>query len=156
MGRITWTIAFLIALTLAAGAVRAGTEDEVKVVFAKATAALNAHDLKAVGEIIQDSPQTLWITPGGALWGRDAILQQFAEDFRGTFVVEPNYNEVRVIELAPGVAQVFAPLVLTVARPGQTVQARPSFLTNQIYVKAADGWKLASISSNIQSLPPAP
>jgi hypothetical protein len=40
--------------------------------FAKFVAAQNAHDLKAVGELLQDSPQFLWITRGVPIWGRDA------------------------------------------------------------------------------------
>jgi hypothetical protein len=51
--RIVVTFA-LIGITRS---VQAGTEDEVKALFSKFIAAQNAHDLKAVGEILQDSPR---------------------------------------------------------------------------------------------------
>ena len=50
-----------LLLTLA-GSARAGSEDEVRALFAKFVAAQNAHDIKAVSELLQDSPNFLWIT----------------------------------------------------------------------------------------------
>jgi ketosteroid isomerase-like protein len=47
-----------------AGSAQAGTEDEVKAQFSKFVAAQNAHDLKAVGDMLLDSPQFLWIYAG--------------------------------------------------------------------------------------------
>jgi uncharacterized protein (TIGR02246 family) len=133
------------ALTLlTAGAVRAGTEDEVKAIFDKFVAAQNAHDLKAVGEILQDSPQMFWITRGQVYLGRDAALKRFGEYYQGTWALEPKSNEIKVIELSPGVAQLYAPTVFRIAPAGQTAQ--PSlFLLNQIYLRTPGGWRLASI-----------
>jgi uncharacterized protein (TIGR02246 family) len=138
------TFILLASGLLSAGAAWAGTEDEVKAVFVKFVAAQNAHDLKSVGEILQDSPQMFWITRGQAYWGRDAALKRFEEFYQGTWAMEPKANEIRVIELSPGVAQLFAPTVFRIAPPGQTAQ--PSFsLLNHIYVKGPSGWRLASI-----------
>ena len=67
-----------------AGVARANSEDEVKALFAKFVAAQNAHDLKAVGELLQDSPQFLWITRGIPIWGRDAALKRFDVLYQGT------------------------------------------------------------------------
>jgi uncharacterized protein (TIGR02246 family) len=127
-----------------AGALVAGPEDEVRAVFSKFAAAQNAHDLNAIGEILQNSPQLIWITRGAPVWGREAVLKRFEDSFRGTWVGEPKFDELKVVELAPGVAQVFVPAMFRIAPPGQTAQ--PSrFLLNQIYVKEPSGWKLASI-----------
>jgi uncharacterized protein (TIGR02246 family) len=123
---------------------RLTTEDEVKAVFDKFVVAQNAHDLKAVGEILQDSPQMFWITRGQVYWGRDAALKRFGEYYQGTWALEPKTNEIKVVELSPDIAQLFAPTVFRIAPPGQTAQ--PSlFLLNQIYVRTAGGWRLASI-----------
>jgi len=46
----------MLLLFAAAWPARAGTEDDVKALFGKFIAAQNAHDLKAVGEILHDSP----------------------------------------------------------------------------------------------------
>jgi uncharacterized protein (TIGR02246 family) len=123
---------------------RLTTEDEVKAVFDAFVVAQNAHDLKAVGEILQDSPQMFWITRGQVYWGRDAALKRFGEYYQGTWALKPKTNEIKVVELSPGVAQLFAPTVFRIAPAGQTAQ--PSlFLLNQIYVRTAGGWRLASI-----------
>jgi uncharacterized protein (TIGR02246 family) len=138
------TFALLALTLLGSGIAKAGTEDEVKAVFSKFVAAQNAHDLKAVGDILQDSPQMFWITRGQVYWGRDAALKRFGEYYQGTWQLETKAGEIRVIELSPGVAQLFAPTTFRIAPPGQVAQ--PSFfLLNQIYVKETTGWRLASI-----------
>ena len=77
-----WTLRIAISLVLlaVAGVARAGSEDEVKALFAKFVAAQNAHDLKAVGELLQDSPQFLWITrsyPSGVATQRSSALRRY-------------------------------------------------------------------------------
>jgi len=134
----------IAALLFAATAAHAGTEDEVKGQFGKFIAAQNAHDLKAVGEILLDSPQFLWITRNTPVWGRDDALKRFEENYKGTWLLEPKFEEIKVSELSPGSAQLFVPAVFTIAPPGQTAQPR-NFLLTQIYVRTADGWKLATI-----------
>jgi len=131
----------LIAIT---ASVQAGTEDEVKALFIKFIAAQNAHDLKAVGEILQDSPQFLWITRNAPIWGREAALKRFAENYEGTWLLEPKFEEISVAELRPGVAQLFVSAVFTIAPPGQVAQPR-RFLLTQLYVKGRDGWKISTI-----------
>ena len=139
--RIAVVLAVLLA---AAGATRAGTEDEVKAAFEKFIAAQNAHDLQAVGDILLDSPQFFWITRGAPIFGRDAALKRFEENYKGTWLLEPKLNEVKITELAPGAAQLFVPAVFTIAPPGQTAQPR-NFLLTQIYVKTGNGWRLTTI-----------
>ena len=131
----------LIGIT---GSVQAGTEDEVKALFSTFIAAQNAHDLKAVGEILQDSPQFLWITRNAPIWGREAALKRFAENYQGTWLLESKLDEITVVELAPGVAQLFVPAVFTIAPPGQAAQPR-RFLLTQLYVKGRAGWKISTI-----------
>jgi hypothetical protein len=150
----SWVIALIVLIALAwqdqqrmeveRRATRAATEDEVKAVFAKFVAAQNAHDLRAVGDILQDSPQMFWITRGQVYWGRVAALKQFGEYYQGTWALEPKANEIKVNELSPGVVQLFAPTVFMIAPPGQLAQPN-LFLVNQIYVKEPSGWRLASI-----------
>jgi hypothetical protein len=45
--------------------VRAATEDEVRAVFGRFVVAL---DLRAVDEILTDTPQFFWITRGVQIW----------------------------------------------------------------------------------------
>jgi uncharacterized protein (TIGR02246 family) len=136
-------ISTLMVMTLA-GAARASSEDEIKALFTKFVEAQNAHDLKAVGNLLQDSPNFLWITRGTPIWGRDAALRRFEALYQGTWSLDAKTDELRVIELQPGVAQVYVPITFMIAPAGQTaVSAR--FLMNQVVVKTADGWKVSSI-----------
>ena len=142
-------VALFISLAAPAAA-RAGAGDEVRDLFGKFVVAQNAHDLKAVGEILQDSPQFLWITRDSQtgrpapFWGRDAAMKRFEQFYQGTWSLEPKVDEIKVTELSPGVVQLLAPTVFRISPPGKTAQ--PSlFLLNHIYVRTDAGWKLASI-----------
>jgi uncharacterized protein (TIGR02246 family) len=141
-----WTPCIAVSLLLLslAGGARAGSEDEVRSLFAKFVAAQNAHDLKAVGELLQDSPQFLWITRGTAIWGRDAALKRFEALYQGTWSLDPKMDELKVSELQPGVVQLYVPMTFMISPAGQTAQPT-HFLMNQVVVKTADGWKVSSI-----------
>ena len=110
----------------------------------KFVAAQNAHDLKAVGELLQDSPQFLWITRGIPIWGRDAALKRFEALYQGTWSLDPKIDELRVTELQPGVVQLYVPMTFMISPAGQAAQPT-RFLMNQVVVKTADGWKVSSI-----------
>ncbi|MBR1165334.1 nuclear transport factor 2 family protein [Bradyrhizobium liaoningense] len=133
---------FLLLTT--ADAVRAGSEDEVKALFTRFVAAQNAHDLKAVGELLQDSAQFLWITRGAPVWGHAAAIKRFETLYQGTWSLDPKMDELKVIELQTGVAQLYVPVTFMISPPGQTAQPT-RFLMNQVLVKTGDGWKITSI-----------
>jgi ketosteroid isomerase-like protein len=141
---IGFRIALAMFLMICAGSVRAGTEDEVKAQFSKFIAAQNAHDLKAVGETLHDSPQFLWITRGAPIWGREAALKRFEALYQGTWSLDPKTDELKVIELQPGVAQLYVPITFMIAPAGQTAQPA-RFLMNQTLVNTPEGWKVSSI-----------
>ncbi|MBQ0821520.1 nuclear transport factor 2 family protein [Microvirga sp. HBU67558] len=124
------------ALMIFSGSVQAGTEDEVKAQFSKFVAAQNAHDSKAVGDTLLDSPQFLWITRGAPIWSREAALRRFEALYQGTWSLDPKTDELKVIEIQPGVAQLYVPVTFMIAPAGQTAQ--PSrFLMNQILVRTS-------------------
>ncbi len=127
-----------------AGSAQAGTEDEVKTQFSKFVAAQNAHDLKAVGDMLLDSPQFLWITRGAPIWGREAALKRFEALYQGTWSLDPKTDELKVFEIQPGVAQLYVPITFMIAPAGQTAQPM-RFLMNQILVKTPEGWKVSSV-----------
>ena len=136
--------ATLMVMTLAGAARASSEEDEIKALFTKFVEAQNAHDLKVVGNLLQDSPNFLWITRGTPIWGRDAALRRFEALYQGTWSLDAKTDELRVIELQPGVAQIYVPIIFMIAPAGQTaLSAR--FLMNQVVVKTADGCKVASI-----------
>ena len=134
----------VLALVPLSSSARAGSADAVKMLFERFVAAQNAHDLKAVGEMLLDSQSFLWITRGRPIWGRDAALQRFQVLYQGTWRLDPAMAELRVVDLSDGVAQLFVPVTFMIAPAGQAAQ--PSkFLMNQILVRSGQGWKIASI-----------
>ena len=141
-----WTSRIAISLMLlsVAGVARASSEDEVKALFTKFVAAQNAHDIKAVGELLHDTPQFLWITRGAPIWGRDAALKRFEALYQGTWSLDPKMDELKVTELQPGVVQLYVPITFMISPAGQTAQPT-RFLMNQLVVKTAGGWKVSNI-----------
>lgn len=122
----------------------AAPEDEVKAVFERFVTAQNAHDLKAVADLLRDSPNFLWITRGAPIWGREAALKRFEALYQGTWRLEPEGSALKVTMLAENTAQLYVPIVFTIGAPGQPAQPT-RFLMNQVLVKTAAGWRVSSI-----------
>ncbi len=130
-----------IVTTLASAATM---EDEVHAVFDKYIAVQNAHDLKAMRNLLIDSPDFLWVTRGKPIWGREAALKGLEERYKGTWHIEPDRKEFRVISVSRRVAQVYAPTQLTVGEPG-TEPSKIRLYINLVMVKKPEGWRIASI-----------
>src|SRR5215204_459064 len=103
--RLVSKIAMSLMLLTVAGMAQAGTEEDVKALFNKFVAAQNAHDLKAVGELLQDSPNFLWITRGAPIWGRDAALKRFEALYQGTWKLSPDMSNLKIVLLTDAAAQ---------------------------------------------------
>src|SRR5207247_8124737 len=110
---------FFAALAAIATPAQAATmEDEVRAVFDKYIAVQNAHDLKSMRSLLADSPDLLWISRGKPVWGREAALKSLEERYRGTWRIDVDRKELRIISVSRRVAQVYAPTQLTVGDPG--------------------------------------
>jgi ketosteroid isomerase-like protein len=139
----------LLAIVLAFGTivpalVGAATEDEVRAAFDKFVSAQNAHDLKAVESLLLDSPNLLWITRGKPVWGREEALKSLEGRYKGTWRLEPDRSEFRVIPVVRRVVQVYAPMQLTVGEPGAEPSKIHAYL-NLIMVKTPEGWRISSL-----------
>ena len=132
------------AATLTTLASAATMEDEVRAVFDRYIAVQNAHDLKAMRNLLVDSPDFLWITRGKPIWGREAALKSLDERYKGTWHIEPDRKEFRVISVSRRVAQVYATTQLTVGDPGAE-PSRIRLYINLVMVKKPEGWRIASI-----------
>jgi uncharacterized protein (TIGR02246 family) len=119
-------------------------EEEVRAVFDKYIAAQNAHDLKAVRSLLSDSPDMLWISRGKAIWGREAALKTLEERYKGTWKIDVDRKELRVISVSRRVAQVYAPTQLSAGEPGAE-PARNRLYINVVMVKKPEGWQIVSI-----------
>jgi hypothetical protein len=78
------------------------------------------------------------------VWGHDAALKRFEALYQGTWSLDPKIDELKVIELQPGVAQIYVPITFMISPVGQAAQPT-RFLMNLVAVKTADGWKVSSI-----------
>jgi len=138
---------FLIvaALLLTAPLAQASTmEDEVRAVFDKYIATQNAHDLKGIRNLLSDSPDMLWISRGKPIWGRDAALKTLEDRYKGTWKIDVDKKELRVISVSRRVAQVYAPTQLSSGEPGAE-PSRNRLYINLVMVKKPEGWQIVSI-----------
>jgi uncharacterized protein (TIGR02246 family) len=138
-----WSVLFVLSV-LGVQHLFAAPEDEVQVVFERFVAAQNAHDIRAVGALLLDTPHFLWITRGAPIWGHEAALKRFEALYQGTWRLEPDMSALRVMKLGDTSAQVYAPIVFTIGAPGQAAQTT-RFLMNQVLVKTSGGWRVSSI-----------
>ncbi len=132
------------SLMLSAGRVSADVNNDVKVTFDHFVAAQNAHDVSAVGQLLLDSPNFLWVTRGTPVWGRDAALKRFETLYQGTWKLAPEVTNMKIVTLSDTSAQLFVPIVFNIGAPGQPAPDT-TFLMNQTLVKTASGWRIASI-----------
>ena len=124
----------LAALVMTAPLAWASTmEDEVRAVFDKYIATQNAHDLKGIRNLLSDSPDLLWISRGKPIWGREAALKTLEERYKGTWKIEVDKKEIRIISVSRRVAQVYAPTQLSSGDPGTA----PT--TNRLYINLEIG-----------------
>jgi len=149
----------LVALALAASvAMQAGTgraaalEDEVRAAFERFVSAQNAHDPAAVGALLDERADFLWITRGTAIWGRAGALQRFTMLYEGTWKLDPEWPALRVMPLSADAAHVMVPVVFTTGAAGQPPQSARMYL-NQILVRREAGWRITSILP-VPALPP--
>ena len=140
-----FVFAALTATAMMATLAHAATmEDEVRAVFDKYIATQNAHDLKSMRILLADSPDFLWISRGKPIWGREAALKALEERYKGTWHIDPDKKELRVISVSRRVAQVYAPTQLTVGDPG-VEPAKNRVYINLVMVKKPEGWQIVSI-----------
>ena len=140
----TFMAALFVTLMLSVGPVFAAPEDEVKATFDRFVVSQNAHDVAAVRDLLQDSPNFLWVTRGAPIWGRDAAMRRFETLYLGTWKLSPDSSGLKVVMLTETTAQLFVPIMFKIGPPGQPAPDTP-VLMNQTLVKSAGGWRIASI-----------
>ncbi len=132
-------------LAICAGPSLAATpEQDVRATFERFVAAQNAHDLKAVGDLLLDSPSFLWIARGNPVWGHAAALKRFDVLYKGTWNLEPEYGAFRVVFVNGQTAQLFVPITFTIGATGEPAQ-HAKFFMNQVLTKTGDAWRISSI-----------
>ena len=129
---------------LATSTAFATPKGEIRAAFSKFVAAQNAHDLKALGELLSDSPNFLWVTRGNVVRGRKAALERYAGLFKGAWRLDPDWSTLEIMMLDVSTAQIFVRMVITNDAVGQPVPSGPT-LVNQILVMTSSGWRVLGI-----------
>jgi hypothetical protein len=134
----------------------------VRALFKQLIDAENRHDLAAVRPFVWVSPNALFVaktaTPAegnwAGFWGAEVVLDHLGELYKaGPFHIDPDYERVKVVGIAPDVAETYAPVKITVAYAGQTPVPKP-FLMILNWVRTPDGWRMATDIA--LPIPPAP
>lgn len=123
----------------------------LRVIFKQLIDVENRHDVVAAKLYLWDSPSTLFVaktaTPeeGGwaGFWGSEVVLKHFADLYRGTFHMEPDYTRQKIVGLTANIAEIYTPFKIAVSYAGQTPLPKP-FLIVMDWIRTPDGWRLAS------------
>ena len=122
----------------------AAPQDEIRAAFENFVAAQNDHDVSKAKALLLASPDFLWITRGAPIWGSDAALNRFATLYKGTWRLDPDMASLRIMLVGDGAARLYVPITFTIAAAGQPPPII-RFLMNQLLVRTARGWQVASI-----------
>jgi len=134
---LVWTVTGVAAL--AASATLASPEVDVKAAFGAFIAAQNTHDLKAVGELLSDSADFIWIDPGAVVRSRGEALKRFDTLFQAKWRVDPAWLTLQVVMLDAWTAEV---IVYASVNNGPATQLTR---INQIMVSTPAGWRVLTI-----------
>jgi hypothetical protein len=137
------------------------TLSDLRRLYKQLIEAENMHDLHAVGSMLLTSPVSLFISrtepvekgDWGGYWGTAAIMGHFASLYSGTFRIDPDYAEEKVVGLTPDVAETYVPVTITSGYGGQAPVGR-RFLMVLEWVRTTDGWLVATDIP--LPIPPAP
>jgi len=124
---------------LATTPVSAAPEDEVRAAYGAFVLAQNTHDLKAVGELLSDSPDFLWIDPDRVVRTRDEALKRFGTLFQTRWRVDPAWLTLQVVMLDVSTAEI---IVYVSVNNGPATQLTRM---NQIMVNTTRGWRVLTI-----------
>jgi hypothetical protein len=122
----------------------------------------NRHDIKSLHRMFWQSPSVLLVAKSAipsegnwaGFWGNDAVDQKLHDiATSGPVVLTPDLSKLKVVGLAPQLAESYVPLNITVSYAGQDGTPKP-FLMIINWIKVSKDWKIAS--EIILPVPPAP
>lgn len=129
--------------------VSAADIEAIRHLFLRQAAGETAHDIEVIKSILAHAPPgqpdpVNFVARAYRFWGREAVVDHFRTVFAGTWRFEPKEDEIRVLPLGPDVAHIYAPTRITAGAAGQEA-ATYTFLVNEIAIRTAEGWRIATI-----------
>ena len=138
-------LACALLAAISAPAARADNDDgSLRALFDAFVAAQNAHDTDALAALLLPTPEFLWITPAGPAFGHRLFLDWQERQYRGIWRLAPDAAGVRIVAVAPGVAQVQARVAITSGRDRDNTDIAPMAMT-LVAARAAAGWKIVGL-----------
>jgi hypothetical protein len=127
-------------------AARAATaQAEVLETFNQFVGAQNAHDRAAVSALLVNSRDFVFADhTGNSTWGSKEALDALEKTWKENGKLEPQLQEARIAEVAPGVAVLVTPLQFSAGSAGQASTAAP-LRWSGVFVKTKAGWRLSSV-----------
>jgi hypothetical protein len=117
----------------------------VKAAFARFVSGQNTRDPSVVSSVLVKSHGFVWAQYGGqSIWGFNEAMAAWKTAWNGSWHLDPQLDELRITRIAPGVALLITPLLLTSADPGEQPSADPVRWAG-VFVKTATGWRIASL-----------
>lgn len=123
----------------------ATVQDEVSATFRRFVAAQNARDETALTPLLRAGPEFFWVTTTAVtVWGRDAAVARFRTNWQGQWHLAPEFDALRVVQVAADVAMLHVPVLAIFAPHGQPATPR---LVNWsgVFAKDAGQWTIAAI-----------
>jgi len=118
---------------------------QVKAAYARFISGQNARDPSIVSDVLVNSPDFVWAQGGGkSIWGFAQAMAEWKMVWKGSWHLDPQLQELRISSVAPGVAVLITPLLLTSADPGEQPSTGP-VRWGGVLVKTAAGWRISSI-----------
>lgn len=120
-------------------------QDAVAATFRHFVAAQNARDETALTPLLRAGPEFFWVTTsGGTVWGRDAALARFRTNWQSQWHLAPDFDALRVVEVAPDVALLHVPVMGIFAPYGQPATPR-LVMWSGVFAREAGQWTIAAI-----------
>jgi hypothetical protein len=120
-------------------------QEGVKAAFRRFVSSQNDHDPSVLSNVLVKSGEFVWAQGGGqSIWGFDEALAAWKSAWKGTWHLEPQQSELRIARIAPNVALLVTPLLLTNGDPGEQPSTEPIRWAG-IFVKTAAGWRMSSL-----------
>lgn len=138
-----------ILLTAAVGVAMAGDIEDVRGLFEQQVQAENAHDIAKFGVVIapatREYPNAVTlVSRAGKFVGREAVLQRFEGYFKGTWKLDPDWEQVTVTKISHDTMHLLAPAKITLGAAGKDPQTLP-FLVNEVAIRTPEGWRFTTI-----------
>jgi ketosteroid isomerase-like protein len=123
----------------------ATVQDEVSATFRQFVAAQNARDGAALTPLLRAGPAFVWVTTSGeTVWGRDAALARFRTNWQSQWHLAPDFDALRVVEVAPDAALLHVPVMAVFAPHGQPATPRLVHWSG-VFAREAGRWTVAAI-----------